>query len=98
MDWNDEDEAVVTQLALDRLTVDGLRVIVLGDRHALVESRSRPRQHHAVSFEFNDATGKEEWVCVCESYTFRHDCAHVRAIDRWNANLASVEFTTEDPE
>lgn len=77
------------------LSVEGEHVLlpIQGRQQALVESRSRPGQWHNVSFEFNDENGKEESVCTCESFTFRGGCRHVRAVDRWNAGLASVRLT-----
>ncbi len=84
----------VTQLALDRLVIDGENVLLplQGHTHALVESRSRPGQFHSVSYEFDDRIGKDAWCCTCESGSFRGDCRHIRAVDRWNAGKARVEF------
>ena len=75
-----------------KLLVDGEHVIVQGNKHALVESKSRPGEYHAVSFQFNAANGLEEWCCSCESWNFRHDCRHVRAADLFNAGKATVSF------
>ncbi len=82
------------QLALDHIVVSGEHVNLpfQGDRQYLVESRSRPGQHHNVSFELNDLNGKEELVCTCESFGFRGSCRHVRAVDLFEAGLATVEF------
>lgn len=80
------------------LVVAGEHVLVpfQGEKQFLVESRSRPGEHHNVSWEFNDETGKDEWTCVCESFTFRHDCRHVRAVDLWAAGLATVKIVPAD--
>lgn len=76
------------------LLVEGEHVLlpIQGRQQALVESRSRPGQWHCVSFEWNDDRGLEEWTCTCEAFTFRHECRHVVAVDRWNAGLAKAEL------
>ena len=88
----------MTQLALDHIVVSGEHVNLpfQGDRQYLVESRSRPGQHHNVSWEFNEANGKEEFVCTCESFGFRGVCRHVRAVDLWAAGKASVSFEASE--
>lgn len=77
------------------LIIDGERVVPLGHLHTLVESRSREGEYHSVSWEWNDDSGKEEWTCSCEGWSFRHDCRHIRAVDRWVAGKASVRIEGE---
>ena len=77
------------------LLVDGIRVVPLGRFHALVESRSKPGEHHSVEYGWNDESGKEKWTCSCEGWSFRHDCRHIRAVDRWVAGKASVKIAED---
>ena len=82
---------MVNTLKLPDIRVDGEVVSEIGHKHALIESKSHPGQHHVVTHEFNDDIGKEEWICTCEGFGFRHACRHVRALDRWAAGKAVVE-------
>ena len=79
-----------------KLLVNGEHVVMppQGNRHFLVESRSRPGQHHSVSWEFDDTIGKETWVCTCESGNFRGECRHIRAVDLWSVGRGDVSLET----
>ena len=74
-----------------KLLVNGEVVTVLGHKHALVASKSRDGEDHAVSFEWDDRIGKDRWVCTCPSGNFRGSCRHITAVDLWDAGKASVE-------
>lgn len=78
------------------LLVDGERVLVQGDKQALVASKSHAGEWHTVSFEWDDEKGREEWICTCMGFSVRHECRHVRAIDRWNAGRATVRFARDE--
>lgn len=78
------------------LLVDSERVLVQGDKQALVASKSSPGEWHTVSYEWNDGTGREEWICTCTGFSVRRACRHVRAIDRWNAGKATVRFASDE--
>lgn len=79
-----------------QLIVDTERLIVLGDKHALIASKSVPDEWHAVSYDFNDNTGQDEWMCSCRGFEIRHKCRHVRVVDRWNAGKASVRLASDE--
>lgn len=63
----------------------------IGFRQYLVESRSHPGTHYAVSWEPDDATGEEFWGCTCEGWGFRRECRHTRIVQLYEAGLASFK-------
>lgn len=95
------DLSIETLLAgVTAVSVDGERVLlpIQGHQQVLVASKSHAGQHHNVSYEFNGDRGYDEWVCTCRGFEIRHNCRHVKAIDRWNAGKADVRLIYDPKE
>lgn len=80
-----------TEMPAPVIRLNGERVIVLGHRFCLVESRSRPGSFH--SCEALEPSGV--WQCTCESGTIRGRCHHITLVKAWLAGDADVELDEE---
>jgi len=64
------------------ILLNGTRCIVQGREHILIESRSRPGQHHSLEL-VDEGKGFLEEACSCEGFQFRRQCWHTRLLRDW---------------
>ena len=77
------------------LVIDNERVIPIGHLQALVESRSKPGEHHSISWEYDPDTGENAWSCTCRGFECRHACRHVGVVEAWIKSEASVRIVED---
>ncbi len=75
------------------LRVEGVRVMVMGRRQCLIESRSNPGQFHTVMLTEANAPS-----CTCTGWTVRKKCWHADTIRSWMLGHVSATIDHEAEE
>jgi hypothetical protein len=75
------------------LRVEGSKVMVMGRRQCLIESRSNPGQFHTVCLSEANAP-----ACTCTGFTIRKRCWHADTIRSWMLGKVSATIDHEADE